>query len=126
MHTDAPSTQKTLRGGVPIYRLTDEDRRKSAEIRATKREAAKAAKLEALLPKAWKAFEKALSQDDVDARMLDAAKFVWEQEHGKATQRIETQETTSSPWDTMTEQERDQAIRALRAKLALVQKPEAA
>lgn len=121
------STVKTLNGGVIPHRLTDEDRARAVEKRRQKAEQAKAAKLEALLPKAWRTFEKALSQESADARALDAAKFVWEQEHGRATQRVETTDVSSNnPFDKLSAEEQEAVIQAVRAKLAAVPREDAA
>jgi hypothetical protein len=98
------NTQKTLRGGVVPHKLTDEDRRKSAEIRAQKRaEAQEQYRIEQLIPKSWRVQNRHLtSRKTPPAVAQKAAEFVWENVHGKATQRVETTDTTQNPFAGLT------------------------
>jgi hypothetical protein len=113
------TTTHLLKSGAPAHGLTPADRAKGAEIRRQKREAAKEAKLAELLPKAWRMFDKALSSPDVDARALDAAKFVWEQERGKAVQRSELVVAQANPWEGWTPEQVAYVRQQLAARAAL-------
>lgn len=115
----------SLKNGAKPHALTDEDRAKSLEIRRQKRAEAEQLKLEALAAKAYKRLDRNIDSES-DGVAQRAVEFIWEQLHGKATQRVETTDTSSNPFDKLSPEDQEAVAAAIRAKLALVREEPAA
>jgi hypothetical protein len=112
-----------LKNGAKPHRLTDEDRRLAVEKRREKAEAAKQAKLEKLVPKAYRvgeiALDEAIREKRPTSHAMDAMKFVWEQVHGKAVARGELVIQAQAPWEQWTPEQRAYVLATLEARRAL-------
>lgn len=115
---ETPTTRKTLRGGVEPYKLSDEERAQGRAIALQKRRDAKEAyRTEQLIPKSWRVQNRHLTSRKTPAAVAQrAAEFVWEQEHGKATQRVEQVDSRqATPWEGLTPEAKVVRLRELQA-----------